>query len=206
MITRIGNHIVRHGDVMDEEGMAELLQSTTAEFFYSDPPWGQGNLKYWQTMNLKMTNTPPKEVNLDAFLNRIFELAANHCHGIVWIEYGVRWRETIVAMGEMYGLRHLGIAHVRYSSQNLPLDLHVFRHPAYEATIPSNYFASLEGLKGYRTLELAVTPLARPGATIIDPCCGMGYTAQIAKDTGMKFIGNELNAARLQKAINRLRK
>jgi predicted methyltransferase len=41
------------------------------------------------------------------------------------------------------------------------------------------------------------------GDKILDPCCGMGYTAQIAIDNGMYFYGNELNAKRLQKTINR---
>jgi 16S rRNA G966 N2-methylase RsmD len=51
MITDIGIHRVQHGDIMN--GLDELMEGDKADFIYSDPPWGQGNLTYWQTMNKK---------------------------------------------------------------------------------------------------------------------------------------------------------
>jgi predicted methyltransferase len=39
---------------------------------------------------------------------------------------------------------------------------------------------------------------------VLDPMCGMGYTAQAAIKYGLAFRGNELNSVRLQKTIDRL--
>lgn len=38
------------------------------------------------------------------------------------------------------------------------------------------------------------------------PCCGMGFSAQIACDNKMMFRGNELNSKRLEKTKLRLAK
>lgn len=191
---------------MDIDGMSALFQNMRADYFYSDPPWGEGNLKYWQTMNHKMTGAQVMPVNLEAFLSQIFKLAKQHCKGLVWIEYGVRWDTKIREYGEKSNLELLGVANIRYSSQNLPLHLYIFRAPGCNVELPKGYLESLEGLKGYPTLQAAIKPFAKPGQTIIDPCCGMGYTAKLAVETGMTFYGNELNAARLEKTIQKLLK
>ena len=54
MIYNIKNHKVQNADIM--QGIDNLMLNEKADFIYSDPPWGQGNLKYWQTMNVKMNN------------------------------------------------------------------------------------------------------------------------------------------------------
>ena len=41
---------------------------------------------------------------------------------------------------------------------------------------------------------------------VLDPMCGMGYTAQATAGMGLTFRGNELNATRLRKTIDRLQK
>tara|TARA_R110000737_G_scaffold166014_1_gene193262 strand:+ start:891 stop:1076 length:186 start_codon:yes stop_codon:yes gene_type:complete len=56
MIYKIGEHTVRHGDIHNEIEINELTQNIKANIFYSDPPWGSGNLKYWDTMNKKQNN------------------------------------------------------------------------------------------------------------------------------------------------------
>ena len=45
MIYKIGEHTVRHGDIHNEIEINELTQNIKANIFYSDPPWGSGNLK-----------------------------------------------------------------------------------------------------------------------------------------------------------------
>ena len=202
MIHIIGKHRVKHGDVT--QGISDLMQSETANIFYSDPPWGAGNLKYWQTMNHKMTGQSPKEVDYDRFLNSIFKSARDYTSGPILIEYGIRWRNDIKQYGERYGLQHHGIANLLYRSGSklLPLDLHLFSNG--QINIPPDYFKKLENTVGYETVRRAVLPFAVEGATILDPCCGMGYTALVAIEGRMRFRGNELNSARLDKTIAKL--
>ena len=206
MITDIGPHRVRHGNVMDTDGITELMMNSPADLMYSDPPWGQGNLNYWSTMNTKMTGAPRVEQpNLEAFMNQLFTLAKQFCRGALLIEYGVKWKDELIQHAEQYGFAHVGFAEPVYGSEDRPLHLHVFVPPNTQKIPGPSYFESLRGTKGLLTVMTAVRPFAAPGNVILDPCCGMGYTAEAAKRFGMHFRGNELNEKRLAKTIARLR-
>jgi hypothetical protein len=203
MITILGEHKVRHGDIMN--GIADLMGNEKADIFYSDPPWGEGNLKYWQTMNVKMnSDAVKKQVNLDLFLNKVFETAATYAKGVIFIEYGVRWADMIKQKSSIYGLKHICIIKTQYGSgKNMfPLDLHILSKQLI--TLPSDYVSYVMNTHGYETLKRATIPFIVKEGIVLDPCCGMGYSAQVAIDNGMRFRGNELNKARLLKTINRL--
>ena len=205
IITTVGPHRVKHGNVM--EGIEELMGNDTADIVYSDPPWGEGNIKYWETMNKKMNSVEVKSaVPLPAFLNQIFSIATKYSNNMILIEYGMKWYEDIVNYGLKHNLIHNGIAVLKYRSGSkfYPLHLHVFsKRPI---VLPSNYLENLKDTYGMDTLRKAIEPFKQSGKIILDPCCGMGYTAQIALETGMFFRGNELNEARLNKTIARLQK
>jgi DNA modification methylase len=47
-----------------------------------------------------------------------------------------------------------------------------------------------------------IKAVAEEGAIVLDPCCGMGYTARAAVANKMRFRGNEFNSKRLQKTID----
>ena len=205
IITTVGPHRVKHGNVM--VGIEELMGNDTAEIVYSDPPWGEGNIKYWETMNKKMNNVETKSaVPLPAFLNQIFSIATKYSNNMILIEYGMKWCDDIKEYGAKHGLIHNGIAILKYRSGSkfYPLHLHIFSKK--EIVLPSNYLESLRDTFGMDTLRRAIEPFKKSGKIILDPCCGMGYTAQIALETGMFFRGNELNEARLTKTIARLQK
>lgn len=181
-----------------------ILRGEKVNFMYSDPPWGDGNLKYWQTINKKMTGAPTNPVNLKSFLDIIFSIARDHVTEITWMEYGIRWRGMIDDYSERYSLLKLARIESFYMSGNrlLPLDLYVFSKKP--RVIDQDYVDSVAGRHGISTVRSAITPYAVPGKKILDPCCGMGYTAQVAVDNQMIFYGNELNAERLKKTIKRL--
>lgn len=208
MIETYGPHKVRHGDVT--KGIADLMGADRAQIMYSDPPWGEGNIKYWATMNEKMNGVRNEPAPLSDFLGAVFGHARDYVDRYLLIEYGVRWADQIQERAIAAGFTPRGITKLIYSSENLPLDLHLFTRG--EQPVPEGYLASIEGTKGYETLRRAVAPLAaivkadNPNAIILDPCCGMGYTAQSAIDNGLAFRGNELNRARLDKTVNRLRR
>lgn len=205
MIQQIGPHRVRHGNVMDSAGIEALMAGELADIIYSDPPWGLGNLRYWQTMNKKMTGQDLGQAgSLEAFLDQILSLSARYAKNILLIEYGVRWEEELKGMASAHGLTHVGRCTPIYSSANLPLHLHVFaKQPV---ALPEGYLQGLNGTKGFETVMRATAPFAVPGGVVLDMCCGMGYSAQMAIRHGMRFRGNELNAARLAKTVKRLTK
>jgi len=203
-ISVIGPHRVKHGDLM--EGIDDLMQGDKVDIFYSDPPWGDGNLKYWQTINSKMNGVPYKTINFDEFLNAVFSCMVKYCVGISFIEYGIRWENKIRELATQFNLSHNGIIDIKYrgGSKFLPLHLHILSKD--ELTLPVGYADLVQGTTGMGTLRAAVTPFAKAGFKILDPCCGKGYTAQIALETGMVFRGNEINEKRLAETIKRLLK
>ena len=201
MITQIGPHKVQHGNVM--HGIAKLMGTDQADIFYSDPPWGQGNLNYWQTINVRHnTDAQAVVIEYQHFINQIFNLAAMYAKGIVFIEYGRKWKDDIIRVGQEHGLIHLAVTEPIYrsGSEMLPLHLHIFAKQAM--TLPQAYLKSIDGTHGMDTLIRATAPFIKPGGIVLDPCCGMGYSARLAHKLGMTFRGNELNKTRLQKTIN----
>jgi DNA modification methylase len=204
MIFKIGNHRLKHGDIMD--GLDDLMQGEQADLMYSDPPWGQGNLKYWYTMNRKQTGQERIAPQFNRFIDRIFCIASQYVKGHVFLEYGLRWKDEIKKKACLSGLKDIATITMKYRSGSkfYPLHLHVFSRTGL--SLPDDYIASVTGTHGYQSVRNAIKPFARPGLSILDPCCGLGYTAQMAKDAGMVFYGNELNLKRLKKTIARLEK
>tara|TARA_Y100001973_G_C5195692_1_gene334095 strand:- start:1900 stop:2517 length:618 start_codon:yes stop_codon:yes gene_type:complete len=204
VIKTIGKHRVKHGDIMD--GIDDLMDGKQADIIYTDPPWGQGNIRYWQTLNKKMTGAERKEIKYDAFINQIFKVCKKYAKNLLFVEYGIQWKDDIINLGEKYGFIHNQIIDVRYRSGSklLPLHLHVFSKTSLD--LSQDYIDSVTNTHRYKTLKKALMPFSKEGMTILDPCCGMGFTAGIAKQTGMTFYGNELNSKRLEKTIKRLEK
>jgi hypothetical protein len=203
MITTIDSHKVRCGNVMD--GIDNLMDGEKADIFYSDPPWGQGNLNYWRTINERHTGRQTQSIPLPDFLDQIFNTAMRHTSGPVFIEYGIKWKEPLIAKALELGLRYNGTADIKYRSGNkmLPHQLHIFSTTMI--LLKKGYLESLNGMTGIECLKKAIEPFIVPGGIILDPCCGLGMTAQLAKASGMRFRGNELNPKRLSQAILKLK-
>ncbi len=205
MISDIGKHRVRHGNVM--ESLDELMGNVKADIIYTDPPWGKGNLAYWQTMNTKMNGVEKIDIDYDDFLNRIFDVAAKYLNddGILFVEYGQRWKDLVVEKAENVGFTCQLVIEMLYgNSPPRPLDLIIFSRKSL--SISDEYQDAVYHTTGYKSLQAAITPFIDNQSVILDPCCGMGYTAQFAIDNGLTFYGNEINKKRLDKTINRLKK
>lgn len=202
MIKNIGLHRVRCGDIMED--LSELYQGVKCDFFYTDPPWM--NLNYWQTLNEKMTGASKKQIANKAFINRIFEVVKENMkpEGILFMEFGKKWNNSIVERAEKYGFNCMVTIEMLYGSPERPCMLNLFSE--IPRPLPPNYIEKVYHTKGFNSLQAAVPPFVKQGDIISDPCCGMGYTAKIAKETGAIFYGNELNAKRLEKTIGILEK
>jgi hypothetical protein len=187
------------------------LTNRKVNFIYSDPPWGEGNLKYWQTMNQKMNSVEPKEVQFQGFVNKFFHICdqALTDDGVVFMEYGPRWREDVMFYAKTFGFHMLRLYQPKYKagSKMLPLDLFVFIRRGKLVDIELPDLELVNSSYGYSTLERVFhTMVTRPDMALLDPCCGMGYSAKLAMSRQMTFFGNELNEKRLAKTIDRLRK
>lgn len=201
---QIGEHRVRHGDVADAD-LAQFLGGTKADVFYTDPPWGSGTLKYFNTLNKKQNKgtVEAQILEVDTFCDLLLDLAVAHTDGWVLIEYGVKWVEKIKQMAERKGLHYCGQVTGMYNNKTLPFELLAYRT---DAPRPID-LSALAGEGGYTFVKRAFEAMKpEEGGIGMDLCCGMGYTARACIDNGMTFIGNELSEHRLQKTIHRLKK
>lgn len=203
-ITRIGQHAVKHGSQTD--GYEDLMGGQKASVVYTDPPWGQALLGYFQTQNTKQTGAAPRAFDNSDFLAKLFGQIYFHAENIVLVEYGYKWRDEVIAAGEAAGFRHAAVGSTGYKSTDKApnADLHVFwslRPPV----IDRSWLRDLKPMKGVPLVVAAIAPFATRGRIVLDPCCGMGFTAKAAVKHGMAFRGVEINAARLQKTIDFLK-
>lgn len=205
MVQNINGHVVRCGDIYDD--LDELFEGQKVDIMYSDPPWGEGNLKFWQTMNHKMTGAEKKEVDLNSFINRVCDVAANYVKkgGLVFIEYGCKWNDSFIEVAGQHGLKLAGKTEMLYGNPKRPLMLNIFTNGDSDFVASKEYLDGIYHKHGFASLEAALGPVAEKGMKILDPCCGLGYTAKFAVKHGLTFYGNELNAKRLESTIERLK-
>lgn len=125
--------------------------------------------------------------------------------GYVCIETGVRWEKYVCDRLEKSDVRRLRVFRVKYASGGRFLENLLICGCLADKILPEEAFHP----SPYRGVELptyVISRLADPGKLVLDPCCGMGYTARATVAAGMAFRGNELNRARLAKTMRFLQK
>lgn len=204
MITQIGKHRIQHGDIMD--GIDSLMQGQQADFIYTDPPWGQGTLKYFQTLNKRQTGQKPKDVNWSQFMGLFFGILNRYAKDGVVIEMGQRWRDDVMIQAHRHGFKHGGVATSLYGNRKnpLPLDLHFI---SKSGLLETNPILERELLKqwGFGVVDFMFDEFCPDEGLILDPMCGMGYTAKATIKRGLTFYGNEINEKRLEKTAAKLK-
>ncbi|HBY66716.1 MAG TPA: hypothetical protein DEG69_02420 [Flavobacteriaceae bacterium] len=206
MITKVGEHKVQCSDIMN--GIDNLMNNDMADFVYSDPPWGLGNLKYWQTINKRHTGRTQNEMDYNLFLHQFFGILKKYLKDVAVIEYGQKWRDDIRFFVNEYGFVHHGCCTSLYSagSKLLPVDIHLISRNN-SVSLTNNFKKGCYELRGQKLVNFIFNEICPKNAKmILDPMCGMGYTAQATINNGMIFRGNELNEKRLGKTISRLKK
>jgi hypothetical protein len=207
MITQVKSHKVKNGNVM--LGIDDLMEGKKANIFYSDPPWGAGNISYWQTINKRYNGIEPEHIDYNDFLNQIFHLAQRHTSGMVLIEYGIKWEQDLINIGTKHGLIHLGVAQITYrsGSRMLPHQLHFFKTQDYACNVNiQSIIDKITGRTGLKCVIDAAQDFKVENGIVLDPCCGLGMTAELAMHLGMNFYGNELNKKRLDTTIKKISK
>lgn len=203
MVTNIGQHRVQSGSLVD--GLEGLMAGAQADVFYSDPPWGEGMLKYFETLRMKqvgdlLRTDTPFSVFMECFWDSVNKFSKN----IIFIEYGLKWESMILEGASLNGLKHHKTIKSNYNSgsKKLPSHLHLFSKHGID--VDPSYLDIVTGLSGINLVKSAIHPFAVSGGILLDPCCGMGLSADAAMSYGMRFYGCELNPKRLDKTIARI--
>jgi len=194
----IGPHRLSQGSVMGEQ--VDALIDRPIQILYSDPPWGDSLLKRFATDTEKATGVRPVQPSYSEVCARYADLISRYVTDYVFIEVGrASWQEMFNA-----------VAPVLHDPEAVPFwygaDIQAVLIYGRRGEGENAPFRDLHGLKGLPFVKHVLGSIARPGWTVLDPCCGAGYTARAAASMGMVFRGNELNPARLAKAEKYLRK
>jgi hypothetical protein len=201
MITIIGPHKVNCGSLVSGD-VDRMLAGETVAIFYSDPPWGDGNLAYWKTMNKKITGQDVPQINHEQLYDRITQLIQRYVRGHVFIETGVRWEKYVSERLAQAGLQNIWPYRLTYGSGGKLLENRLIVATHGMAGLGPQFDFEPSSFRGAELVRRVVSSVATPGALAFDPCCGMGYTAKAAVAAGMRFYGNELNRARLDKTMD----
>lgn len=198
----IGPHKVLNGSV-ESLALDSMLAGEKVRILYSDPPWGEGNVKYWATINKRHTGVEVEPLTYRGMLDRIMNLIDCYVDGHVFIETGPAFSD------ELQGLLSERLVSVTrydtlYRSGSRMRDC-VLLYGSTRKTDSLNGF-NPSGMTGYAQVRDCLKAVAEPNAIVLDPMCGMGYTAKATLQAGMVFRGNELNAKRLAKTIAVLQK
>lgn len=194
-VTRFGPHAVTLGSVTGPQ--VDDLVDRPVDILYSDPPWGDSYMKMFATHTQKATGTRPVQPSYQALCDRYADLIQRYVREWVFIEDGVRAYKPMLDAVSPH-LAAVDVLSMKYGDDLSAVLIVGRRTPGPLPTL------HLEGLKGLPFVKHVLGTVARPGAVVLDPCCGAGYTAKAAVFHGMTFLGNELNPARLQKTMDYL--
>ncbi len=196
-MTDIAEHRVVVGDVM-LGAVIRCMDGARADVVYSDPPWGEGNLRYWRTHAGDATR-PRWALFVAAWTASIAAVRAPGAP--VFVEMGLQWADEFAAALERVGIVVARRWTVQYRSgaRLLPNALLYAGAPLRADFDPSS-------LNARELPRACVAEVARPGGIVLDPCCGKGFTARAAVAAGMIFRGVELNPKRAEVTVKWLRK
>lgn len=180
-----------------------LLKGEKARIFYSDPPWSDGNLKYWNTMRNKMSGTKEeKVVTLEEMTLAIQNIIKNHVDGYVILETG---KAALEFQKELLSkvVHNIKVYDVFYKSGSKWLPNVVIvgvTNPSY------NFNVNLTGIQcdGFILPDKVFSEIAKENDLVIDPFMGLCNTGKACMKHKLRFAGNEFNKVRYDKAINNI--
>ena len=92
-------HFLTTGNI-SETNIDAVLKKNFPEgidFCYTDPPWGNGNLKYWNTMLGKNTSQTTDQLDQENLEDRVVNLISEHVNNYAFIVYGIREAKSIMS-------------------------------------------------------------------------------------------------------------
>ena len=182
-------HYYATGDIMEGD-LKEFLSHIpiSPDMVYSDPPWSDGNCKYWRTIaNRDNKNIRTYQLKYRNFLKCLKEQLPQDIH--LFIE-GSKHHYNVLE--NVFKNNYLYYKTFRvYYHLNKEQILSVFDNKPIRID-----------LTGMVDLEYVNTAFeyTQPQA-VLDPCVGLGITATTAYTHNTNFIGFDLNNTRLNRTI-----
>lgn len=196
MIYKIGQHKIMVGNIVD--GIDNLMLNEKAYIVYTDPPWSQGNLKWWEKKLEKDTGNFISNNYVD-IIEKLFNIVNLYCQEWFFLEFSVK-NEFILNNLNKINFKLIDIKTCLYKGggKYLPFKLHIFSKTGKSNSIFSSI---LKTDKDYDVVKKAVYPIAKQNEILLDPFSGLGNSFRVAIETGMIYRGNEINEKRVLQSL-----
>ena len=178
-------------DLMGDEykSLLSRVSESRPDFGYSDPPWGEGNLKFWRTYN--HNGVPATYAD---FVGRFIGLM-KFVQRDIFLEMGLRWEDQWVEAFKQTGASIYDKWTLVYGSGKRPNVLLRFGY----SELPKWSGPDLNGLTGWNASYQALKAVYSPSDVqlVLEPCVGKGLVAKSCKKLGLSLLANEINPDRL---------
>lgn len=195
MIMVAGKHRLRCGSISGD--LTELMMDELADFLYTDPPRGQGALKYSETITHRQTGRSPENLSEYSMVQYLFDIAEKYARNLVAIETNEACKDGILSQAERSRFFLLSNIPVFYKNGGDLAPMLVLLFAKHKIPIPQNYRESVIGNWGETIARRVISPFVSRGMILFDPMCGKGLTAKIALRYGMVFRGNDINEKKI---------
>jgi hypothetical protein len=181
MLNKISNYDIMQNDLDD---LFKYPIGIKADCLYSDPPWGEANLKYWRTIN----NQKNYSVDWRLFLHRLKFISDRHVSGPLFIETGLRFKDDVISV---FGvpIKIFECIYGNHKHKNLLL---CWRD------VPK---IDLTNKGGVDLVYSCLSSLSFNPSVVFDPCVGLGNTARACKKIECNLFCNELNRNRMLRTM-----
>lgn len=184
-------------DLLNDEHFEKLQKELPKyDLIWSDPPWGNGTLKLFRTTVNKMGS----EGTWEELMSRFATLCSLAPMG-AFVMMGKRFTPALVDIFAQHGMIKTHQWEGVYSAKLIPLDYVYFdfanNHKNWSdlSNLNANHEVGLHLLLDAKAMKNDLV--------VFDPFVGLGDACYISKRLGIDLIANEINPARLERAVKK---
>jgi hypothetical protein len=201
----VGRHRITQGNIAGGQLQRMLASLPMADFAYTDPPWGTGNLRYWDTMNKKATGDEIAQIDQHELEGIVCDTICRYVRHYAFIVYGKREADSLASMFfQRPNVSAVQIIPKQYRSGSKWMDNVVIAVTLNDAP-ERDWLPVLKDKNGMDGLKVICNEFAGKYQYALDMFIGIGYYLKALDRAGFTVYGNELNRARLEKASGRIR-
>tara|TARA_R110002167_G_scaffold344426_1_gene553904 strand:- start:1629 stop:2231 length:603 start_codon:yes stop_codon:yes gene_type:complete len=197
-------HKLTQGNIAGSQLQSLLDTLPNAHFCYTDPPWGTGNLKYWKTINKRMTGEEANQIDQQELEHIVVDCITKNVESYAFVVYGIKQADSIMkkfrAKPNVSDIQYI---EKKYAAGSKSLSNCVIAITLNEAPI-INWVSKLTNQNGIKGLDVVCEEFKGKHSICLDMFIGVGAYLKCLDKNGFTVYGNELNRARLEKAIGKV--
>ncbi len=195
-------HFISNFNIKDKRVLSAIKSKFPGglDFCYTDPPWGTGNIKYWATMNKRMTGSEADILDQETMEDLVVNIICGNVKNYAFIVYGKKQVNSLVRKFKAHpNVKDVQVYSKKYKSGSRWLENMVVCVTLNDASVMD--FSFLENANGLKGLKLVCEKFKGKYKTCLELFVGIGHYLKVLDRSGFVVCGNELNKSRLKKAL-----